>query len=148
MNMHKPFLCSQICLISDYTGDYSWVENDLEKLEKYFECYEKNYYFENCGLYVWCDDIMIGMDNDPASFGRPKFSTANIFLNSFMVHELGCMAQILTQFGQTERLPSTAKRRRIWFLPFRQNAGISGISFSILWTWTSKPGNSTGSMRD
>ncbi len=103
MNMHKPFLCSQICLISDYTGDYSWVENDLEKLEKYFECYEKNYYFESCGLYVWCDDIMIGMDNDPASFGRPKFSTANIFLNSFMVHELGCMAQILTQFGQTER---------------------------------------------
>lgn len=103
MNMHKPFLCSQICLISDYTGDYSWVENDLEKLEKYFECYKKNYYFENCGLYVWCDDIMIGMDNDPASFGRPKFSTANIFLNSFMVHELGCMAQILIQFDQTER---------------------------------------------
>ena len=23
MNMHKPFLCSQMCLISDYTGDYA-----------------------------------------------------------------------------------------------------------------------------
>ncbi|MDY3918737.1 MAG: trehalase family glycosidase [Candidatus Limivivens sp.] len=103
MNMHKPFLCSQICLISDYTKDYEWVHGDLEKLEKYFACYDANYYFENCGLYVWCDDIMIGMDNDPASFGRPKFSTANIFLNSFMVHELNSMAQILEQFGQTER---------------------------------------------
>lgn len=103
MNMHKPFLCSQICLISDYTKDYEWVHGDLEKLEKYFACYNANYYFENCGLYVWCDDIMIGMDNDPASFGRPKFSTANIFLNSFMVHELNSMAQILEQFGLTER---------------------------------------------
>lgn len=103
MNMHKPFLCSQICLISDYTRDYGWVKDDVEKLEKYFACYRENYYCKNCGLYVWCDDIMIGMDNDPASFGRPKYSTANIFLNSFMVHELGCMAQILKVFGQEVR---------------------------------------------
>lgn len=99
MNMHKPFLCSQICLISDYIKDYSWVKEDLEKLHKYFECYYKNYYFENSGLFVWCDDIMIGMDNDPASFGRPKFSTANIFLNSFMVTELKAMAKILESLG-------------------------------------------------
>lgn len=95
MNMHKPFLCGQICLISDYISDYTWIGENIERLEKYFECYDKNYYFESCGLYVWCDDIMIGMDNDPASFGRPKFSTANIFLNSFMVEELRAMAKIL-----------------------------------------------------
>jgi putative isomerase len=98
--MHKPFLCNQICLISDYIKDYSWVKNYVGQLEKYFECYYKNYYFENTGLFVWCDDIMIGMDNDPATFGRPKFSTANIFLNSFMVTELKAMAQILQNFGE------------------------------------------------
>ncbi|MCD8104762.1 MAG: trehalase / alfa-L-rhamnosidase / mannosyl oligosaccharide glucosidase [Lachnospiraceae bacterium] len=103
MNMHKPFLCGQICIISDYMGDYEWIRAHLEQLEKYFSCYGRNYYFENCGLYVWCDDIMIGMDNDPASFGRPKFSTANIYLNSFMVRELQCMAKILRQFGRAER---------------------------------------------
>lgn len=95
MNMHKPFLCSQISLISDFIRDYRWIEGYVEQLHKYFDCYYKNYYFENCGLFVWCDDIMIGMDNDPASFGRPKFSTANIFLNSFMVMELKAMAKIL-----------------------------------------------------
>lgn len=95
MNMHKPFLCNQICLISDYISDYSWVKSYINQLEKYFNCYYKNYFFENCGLFVWCDDIMIGMDNDPATFGRPKFSTANIFLNSFMVTELKAMAKIL-----------------------------------------------------
>lgn len=103
MNMHKPFLCSQIVLISEYVGDYSWAREYFEGLEKYFSCYDKNYYFENCGLYVWCDDIMIGMDNDPATFGRPKYSTANIFLNSFMCTELESMARICSVFGMKER---------------------------------------------
>jgi glycogen debranching enzyme len=97
MNMHKPFLCSQITLISDYIQDYTWIAGAMKQLDLYFECYDKNYYFEHCGLYVWCDDIMIGMDNDPASFGRPKFSTANIFLNSFMVIELKNIAKILKE---------------------------------------------------
>lgn len=102
MNMHKPFLCQQICLISDYIGDYSWAADKTEQLDKYFERYREDYFNKNCGLYVWCDDIMIGMDNDPASFGRSKYSTANIFLNSFMVRELKCMAKILRQLGQSE----------------------------------------------
>ncbi|WP_251387467.1 MGH1-like glycoside hydrolase domain-containing protein [Mediterraneibacter agrestimuris] len=103
MNMHKPFLCRQIILISDYIGDYGWCGKYFDNLEKYFACYDKNYYFENCGLYVWCDDIMIGMDNDPATFGRPKFSTANIYLNSFMCLELEAMAKICLQYGKEKR---------------------------------------------
>lgn len=99
MNMHKPFLCRQICLISDCIGDYSWAAQYLEQLKKYLEYYRKTYFNENAGLYVWCDDIMIGMDNDPASFGRPKFSTANIFLNSFMVMELEAMKKICKTLG-------------------------------------------------
>lgn len=110
MNMHKPFLCGQICLISDYTGDYGWIFGALDGLRSYFACYDANYYFENCGLYVWYDDIMIGMDNDPASFGRPKFSTANIFLNSFMVHELSSMARILEKLELPEEAAGYRKK--------------------------------------
>ena len=94
MNMHKPFLCQQIRLISEYAGDYTWVFPHLEGLDRYFERYRTDYLHERSGLYVWVDDIMIGMDNDPASFGRPKRSTANIYLNSFMVMELEAAAQI------------------------------------------------------
>lgn len=100
MNMHKPFLCQQIDLISEFIGDYEWIQEFIPQLLRYFECYKKNYYFEHCGLYVWCDDIMIGMDNDPATFGRPKFSTANIFLNSFMVMELEAAIRILKSLGE------------------------------------------------
>lgn len=101
MNMHKPFLCQQIGVISNYQGDYGWTAPMLESLKRYFDCYERVYYNHGCGLYVWADDIMIGMDNDPTSFGRPRFSTANIFLNSFMVRELRAMVLILQQNGQS-----------------------------------------------
>ncbi len=94
MNMHKPFLCQQIACISEYTGDWSWITQSTEQIARYFDCYRQNYWNAACGLYVWRDDIMIGMDNDPASFGRPESSTANIFLNSFMVMELAAAEKL------------------------------------------------------
>ena len=102
MNMHKPFLAGQICLISDRIGDYSWAEEFREGLEKYFGCYDRDYFYENCGLYVWRDDIMIGMDNDPATFGRPSFSTANIYLNSFMCVELKNAARYFQEIARLQ----------------------------------------------
>lgn len=99
MNMHKPFLCQQAALISGYSGDYEWCRPFKAAFEKYFGLYDSVYFNSNCGLYVWADDIMIGMDNDPASFGRPRFSTANMFLNSFMTMELGAMSLLLREWG-------------------------------------------------
>ena len=98
MNMHKPFLASQIALISRKKGDWTWAREFVEPLERYFACYQ-TYFNGNCGLYVWHDDIMIGMDNDPATFGRPHNSTANIYLNSFMVMELQAMVDLLAALG-------------------------------------------------
>lgn len=102
-NMHKPFLCQQIALIGGFGGDYGWIGEHYAKLEAYFDCYDRDYYNASCGLYVWADDIMIGMDNDPATFGRPRFSTANIYLNAFMASELKAMAVIAEVLGRTDR---------------------------------------------
>jgi putative isomerase len=99
MNMHKPFLCQQLALVSGYKGDYSWAAPFVNALERYFARYDADYLNANCGLYVWADDIMIGMDNDPATFGRPPASTANVFLNSFMVMELRAMALLMGKLG-------------------------------------------------
>lgn len=103
MNMMKPFLCMQINMICSYLDDYSWIEVYRDNLERYFNCYDKYYFNPACGLYVWADDIMIGMDNDPASFGRPRFSTANVFLNGFMTRELLAMASIQQRLGDQGR---------------------------------------------
>jgi putative isomerase len=102
MNMHKPFLCMQAALISGYTDDWSWLTPFRDGFDRYFARYDADYYNANCGLYVWVDDIMIGMDNDPASFGRPRSSTANVFLNAFMVMELRSMALICDRLGEPE----------------------------------------------
>lgn len=111
MNMHKPFLCGQICLIGEYTGDYEWAVPYISQLHRYFECYRREYFHERTGLYVWANDIMIGVDNDPATFGKTGNTTANIFLNSFMIQELENMAMILekTQAGKTEMPGLSAK---------------------------------------
>ncbi len=102
-NMHKPFLCQQIALIGGFCGDFGWIGEHYAKLEAYFDCYDRDYYNVNCGLYVWADDIMIGMDNDPATFGRPRFSTANVYLNAFMAAELKAMAVISEALGRPDR---------------------------------------------
>ena len=99
LNMHKPFLCQQICLASGYLGSFDWIKEDMPKVKKYLECYDRYYYIESCGLYVWADDVMIGVDNDPAIFGRPRFSTGAIFLNSFLVREFRSMAKICRAFN-------------------------------------------------
>ncbi len=103
LNMHKPFLCQQACLVSGLMNNFKWLGDYITNLEKYFECYDKFYLNKKCGLYVWADDVMIGMDNDPATFGRPRFSTANVFLNAFMVMELKAMVKILKALGEMDK---------------------------------------------
>ena len=110
LNMMKPFLCQQAALISGDCGDFEWLRGYLDGFARYFGCYDRHYFQANSGLYAWADDVMIGMDNDPASFGRPRFSTANIFLNSFMVRELRSMARILEALGQAEAAVSYRAR--------------------------------------
>ena len=101
LNMMKPFLCHQMALISGFCDDYEWYRPYVDNLERYFACYDRFYFNGNCGLYGrrW----MIGVDNDPATFGRPRFSTANIFLNSFLVSEFQAMAHLLRRIGLDAR---------------------------------------------
>ena len=113
LNMHKPFLCQQAALVSDFCGDYSWLMEHTGKLEKYFSCYDQYYLHQKTGLYVWADDVMIGMDNDPATFGRPRFSTANVFLNAFMVMELNAMAKLLSAFDNAGRAAHYTKKAEV-----------------------------------
>lgn len=100
-NMHKPFLARQMALISGWKKDRSWTAPCQDGLAAYFTRYEADYFNTHCGLYVWADDVMIGMDNDPATFGRPRFSTANLFLNCFMVPELRAGASLFAAWGDT-----------------------------------------------
>lgn len=110
MNMHKPFLASQTCLVCEKKGDFGWAKEYADGFDRYMACYD-TYFNENCGLYVWQDDIMIGMDNDPATFGRPQNSTANIFLNSFMTTEMRDLAKLYRAWGMEEKAAAVEEKR-------------------------------------
>lgn len=110
MNMCKPFLAQQTALICERKGDWSWAAPLADGFRRYMQCYD-TYFHADCGLYVWQDDIMIGMDNDPACFGRPPDSTASVLLNGFMVCELEALAALYDAWGLSEEAASVRDRR-------------------------------------
>lgn len=100
-NIHKPVLAQHALFISQQTGDFSWLNNEFQKLEKYI-----NFYFTSCrhesGLFFWIDDCAIGVDNDPCIFYRPNKSSGSIYLNCLMYKELLAMAKIAEELNNTD----------------------------------------------
>ena len=81
-NMAKP-VQGQFCLMLDQYGVW---DNDeklfcLNALTRAAECRKQRYLNQATGLYVWANDVAIGVDDDPSAWGRAPFSSANIFLN-------------------------------------------------------------------
>ena len=119
LNQHKPFLCQAALQAAEFSGDYTWFEP--EKLEKYLSYYETRQYDNRSGLFVWQDDIMIGIDNNPSVYYRSPESSADIYLNSFMVAEYEAMATILRRLGRDfmpyedkAKLLRSAINREMW----------------------------------
>ena len=52
------------------------------------------------GLLVWGDDVAIGVDNDPTTFGRPPFSSANLLLNCLFYEDLLASAELAKRLGR------------------------------------------------
>ena len=100
-NMAKPML-GQFCLLLD---KYNYLKADecLAKLEKFYTCYRQRYLDDQTGLYLWANDIAIGVDDDPATWGRPPFSSASIFLNSFLYEDLKSAAQLAQKYRNKKR---------------------------------------------
>ena len=101
MNQIKPILAQFSLLVCEYCNDYTWLE--VDKLEKYFEYYQREQFNERTGMYVWQNDLMVGVDNNPAVFFRPALSSADIYLNTFMYVELSAFAAILRKLGKNDK---------------------------------------------
>jgi putative isomerase len=88
-NMAKPVL-GQFCLLLDKYNAFSGTETAklLSKLDKYYACWKRRYQDTDTGLYLWANDIAVGVDDDPAIWGRPPFSSASIFLNCLLYADL------------------------------------------------------------
>ncbi len=97
-NIHKPVLAQHALFVCEQIGDYEWLREYFEKIERYI-----GYYFSHCqhetGLFFWMDDNAIGVDNDPCTFYRPRKSSASIYLNCLMYTELLALSALAEKLG-------------------------------------------------
>ncbi len=101
-NMAKPILGQYCVLLDKYDCfDKEEIVELLSKLNKYYACWTQRYQHEKTGLYLWANDIAIGVDDDPATWGRPPFSSASIFLNSLLYEDLKAAAELANKHGDT-----------------------------------------------
>ncbi len=100
-NQAKPVFAQFARNVTGFVGDYLWLKPYYEQLQKFHQRWRSKF-GTNCGLLVWGSDAAIGVDNDPTTYGRSEFSSANLLLNCLFHEELRAMSEIAKAFGKTE----------------------------------------------
>lgn len=91
-NQAKPVMGQLALLIADDVGDVKWLAPRFDHLLRFYDSWILGNQTE-LGLLVWGDDVAIGDDNDPTTFGRPFFSSANLMLNCLYYQDLRAAAE-------------------------------------------------------
>lgn len=99
VNQHKPVFCQNVLQAGELAGNYDFLDGRFEALERYFAFYKSNQFCAPAGLYVFRSDVMIGVDNNPAVFGRPADSCGDLLLNCLMLRELAAMQKLCARFS-------------------------------------------------
>ena len=95
-NQAKPILGQYALDVAKSIGDFQWIKPYLAGLLKFHERWAKRYGTPT-GLLVWGADVAVGVDNDPTTYGRPEFSSANLLLNCLYYRDLISTAEIAEQ---------------------------------------------------
>lgn len=110
-NQAKPVFGQLGLLVADHGGDVKWLEPHFDSLLRFYDSWVKHN-SSSTGLLVWGDDVAVGDDNDPTTFGRPFFSSANLLLNCLFYQDLLASAELASRLGRPgdqARLSSQAK---------------------------------------
>lgn len=110
-NQAKPVFGQLALLACDQRGDAKWLEPHFDVILRFYNSWTRHN-SSSIGLLVWGDDVAIGADNDPTTFGRPFFSSANLLLNCLFYQDLLASAEIARRLGRSadhERLARQAE---------------------------------------
>jgi putative isomerase len=100
-NQAKPVFGQLALLIADETKDARWFASHFDKLTRFHESWVARNQSAT-GLLVWGNDVAIGNDNDPTTFGRPDFSSANLLLNCLFYEDLRSAAEMARRLSRTQ----------------------------------------------
>ena len=110
-NQAKPVFGQLGLLACDQCGDANWLKPHFDSILRFYDSWMRHN-SSPIGLLVWGDDVAIGDDNDPTTFGRPFFSSANLLLNCLFYQDLLASAELARRLGRSadhDRLSSQAQ---------------------------------------
>jgi putative isomerase len=99
-NQAKPVFGQLALLACDQREDAKWLEPHFDSILRFYDSWTEHN-SSPIGLLVWGDDVAIGDDNDPATFGRPFFSSANLLLNCLFYQDLLASAELARRLGRS-----------------------------------------------
>lgn len=100
-NQAKPIFGQLALLTADQKGGVEWLAPHFDRLLKFYASWTSNNR-SAIGLLVWGDDVAIGNDNDPTTFGRPFFSSANLLLNTLYYQDLVAAAELARRLARPD----------------------------------------------
>ena len=99
-NQAKPVMAQLALLVADKSTDLEWLVPRFDQILRFHDSWREGN-GNAIGLLVWGNDVAIGIDNDPTSFGRPVFSSANIMLNCLFYQDLRAAAKLADRLHRT-----------------------------------------------
>lgn len=100
-NQAKPVMAQLALLIADEINDASWLSSRFDQLLRFYDSWTLGNQ-SSIGLLVWGNDVAIGDDNDPTTFGRPFFSSANLLLNCLFYRDLQAASQLARRLNRSQ----------------------------------------------
>jgi putative isomerase len=76
------------------------LSRTIPALDRFYAYWESRYRHAGTGLLVWGSDVAIGVDNDPTTYARPPFSSANLLLNCLYHADLEAAATLAERIGK------------------------------------------------
>src|SRR5580704_1174998 len=98
-NQAKPVFGQLGLLAADQHGDVAWLAPHFDAILRFYDSWTAHN-LSSIGLLVWGDHVAIGDDNDPTTFGRPFFSSANLLLNCLYYEDLRASAELAQRLGR------------------------------------------------
>ena len=99
-NQAKPVFGQLGRIAADIRGNVGWLMPHFDKILRFYDSWTAHNR-SSIGLLVWGDDVAIGVDNDPTTFGRPPFSSANLLLNCLFYEDLLASAELAKRLGRS-----------------------------------------------
>jgi putative isomerase len=100
-NQAKPVFGQLGLLAADQRGEVDWLAPQFDTILRFYDSWTAHN-TSSIGLLVWGDDVAIGDDNDPTTFGRPSFSSANLLLNCLFHEDLLASAELARRLGRAQ----------------------------------------------